>query len=48
MNDKLFSRYSRQIFMEEIGTEGQRKLNTTKVLIIGAGGLGSPENHYYK
>ena len=46
MNDKLFSRYSRQIFMEEIGTEGQRKLNATKVLIIGAGGLGSPVLQY--
>lgn len=35
-------RYSRQLSMPEIGLEGQQKLNASKVLIIGAGGLGSP------
>ncbi|TZF93204.1 HesA/MoeB/ThiF family protein [Chryseobacterium panacisoli] len=41
-----FSRYSRQIFIEEIGLEGQKKLMASKVLVIGAGGLGSPIIQY--
>ena len=36
------NRYSRQLSMPEIGLEGQQKLNASRVLIIGAGGLGSP------
>ena len=35
-------RYSRQILLDEIGEEGQRRLFHYRVLIIGAGGLGSP------
>lgn len=35
-------RYSRQLILNEIGTEGQKKLMNASVLIIGAGGLGSP------
>ena len=35
-------RYSRHIIMPQVGSEGQRKLLDAKVLIIGAGGLGSP------
>lgn len=35
-------RYSRQTLIPEIGQEGQRKLLDSKVLLIGAGGLGSP------
>ena len=34
-------RYSRHIVLNEIGLEGQKKLNMSKVLVIGAGGLGS-------
>lgn len=44
--DKAFSRYSRQIFMEEVSIEGQRKIGNSKVLVIGAGGLGSPVIQY--
>ncbi|MDA1347449.1 MAG: molybdopterin-synthase adenylyltransferase MoeB [Chloroflexi bacterium] len=36
------SRYSRHIIMPQVGSAGQRKLLESKVLIIGAGGLGSP------
>ena len=36
------NRYSRTMLLEEIGEEGQLKLLNAKVLIVGAGGLGSP------
>ncbi|MEX2238951.1 MAG: ubiquitin-like small modifier protein 1 [Dehalococcoidia bacterium] len=36
------SRYSRHIIMAQVGSLGQRKLLNSKVVIIGAGGLGSP------
>ena len=39
-------RYSRHLLIPEIGEEGQRKLLDAKVLIIGAGGLGSPTALY--
>lgn len=35
-------RYERQILLEEINHEGQQKLEHARVLIVGAGGLGSP------
>ncbi|WP_312137325.1 HesA/MoeB/ThiF family protein [Sphingobacterium sp.] len=44
--DQLFARYSRQIFIEEVGIEGQRKIMAAKVLVVGAGGLGSPVISY--
>lgn len=39
-------RYSRHIIMPQVGSAGQRKLLDAKVLIIGAGGLGSPISIY--
>ncbi|PWN66935.1 HesA/MoeB/ThiF family protein [Chryseobacterium phosphatilyticum] len=45
-SEDIFKRYSRQIFIEEIGLEGQRKIMASKVLVIGAGGLGSPVIQY--
>jgi molybdopterin/thiamine biosynthesis adenylyltransferase len=40
------ARYARQIVMPQIGEEGQEKLKSSKVLIVGAGGLGSPSAMY--
>ncbi|MBA1340180.1 MAG: adenylyltransferase and sulfurtransferase [Pelagibacterales bacterium] len=42
LNKSLIERYSRQIILKEIGVIGQKKILTSKVLIIGAGGLGCP------
>ena len=39
-------RYSRHIIMPQVGSKGQRKLMDSKVLIVGAGGLGSPISIY--
>jgi len=39
-------RYARQVLIPEIGQEGQRRLLDAKVLLIGAGGLGSPTALY--
>lgn len=44
-SDQL-DRYSRHIILKEIGLRGQKKLLNAKVLIIGAGGLGSPAAMY--
>src|SRR2546421_6975454 len=40
------SRYSRPLLLPEIGLEGQLKLLDAKVLLLGAGGLGSPTALY--
>jgi molybdopterin/thiamine biosynthesis adenylyltransferase/rhodanese-related sulfurtransferase len=40
------ARYSRHILLGEVGVEGQRKLAAARVLIVGAGGLGSPAALY--
>lgn len=39
-------RYSRHLIMPEVGMDGQRKLKAASVLMIGAGGLGSPAGMY--
>ena len=46
MNDDQLLRYSRHILLSEIDIEGQEKLLAAKVLVIGAGGLGSPAALY--
>ena len=42
LNNKQIERYSRQIILKKIGVIGQKKLLNSSVLIVGAGGLGSP------
>lgn len=42
MNDSQLLRYSRHILLDEVGVEGQNTLLASHVLIVGAGGLGSP------
>jgi sulfur-carrier protein adenylyltransferase/sulfurtransferase len=39
-------RYGRHLVLPEVGTEGQRRLKQARVLLIGAGGLGSPAAMY--
>ncbi len=46
LNSQELSRYNRQIILPNVGTKGQEKLKATKVLVIGAGGLGSPLLQY--
>lgn len=46
MNDDQLLRYSRHIMLDEIGIEGQERILAAHVLIIGAGGLGSPAALY--
>src|SRR5678816_2721776 len=46
MNDDQLLRYSRHILLPEIGIQGQEALIRSHVLIIGAGGLGSPAAMY--
>ena len=42
LNKKIIERFSRQIVLKDIGIFGQKKILSSKVLIVGAGGLGSP------
>ncbi|MEW5847871.1 MAG: molybdopterin-synthase adenylyltransferase MoeB [Myxococcota bacterium] len=39
-------RYARHLSLPEVGEEGQKKLRDSKMLLIGAGGLGSPSAYY--
>src|SRR5690606_15859635 len=46
MNDEQLLRYARHILLDEFGIEGQARLQAARVLIVGAGGLGSPAACY--
>ena len=46
LNRKQMERYSRHTLLSEVGVEGQRKLLDSKILVVGAGGLGSPAGLY--
>ena len=46
LTEEQIERYSRHIILEQIGGVGQEKLLASKVLIVGAGGLGSPAALY--
>jgi molybdopterin/thiamine biosynthesis adenylyltransferase/rhodanese-related sulfurtransferase len=46
LNAEQMNRYQRHILLPEVGVEGQKKLLESKVLLLGAGGLGSPAALY--
>lgn len=46
LTSSQFERYQRQIRLTEVGIEGQKKLQDAKVLLVGAGALGSPSAIY--
>lgn len=46
MNDEELLRYSRHVLLNEIGVEGQERIRAATMLVIGAGGLGSPAAYY--
>ena len=46
LNKKLIERYSRQIVLKDVGVVGQKSICNSKVLIVGAGGLGCPIADY--
>ncbi|MDH5515435.1 MAG: ThiF family adenylyltransferase, partial [Gammaproteobacteria bacterium] len=46
MNDDQLLRYSRQIMLPQVDIAGQETLLAARVLIVGAGGLGSPAAMY--
>ncbi|MCB2081611.1 MAG: ThiF family adenylyltransferase, partial [Rickettsiales bacterium] len=46
MEHEALTRFSRQISLPGIGLDGQKRLQQTRVLVVGAGGLGGPVLQY--
>jgi len=46
LSQQEIARYSRHLIMPEVGMEGQKRLKASSILLIGAGGLGSPLGLY--
>jgi len=46
LSKEEIARYSRHVIMPEVGMDGRRKLKAASILLIGAGGLGSPLGLY--
>ena len=46
LNQKSIERYSRQIILKDVGAVGQKKIIKSRVLVVGAGGLGCPVIDY--
>ena len=42
LSEEQFERYARHLILDEVGEEGQLRLLQSRVLVVGAGGLGSP------
>ena len=42
LSEQQFERYARHLILDEVGEEGQARLMAARVLVVGAGGLGSP------
>jgi molybdopterin/thiamine biosynthesis adenylyltransferase len=42
LTEEQFQRYARHLILDEVGEEGQARLLSSRVLVVGAGGLGSP------
>jgi adenylyltransferase/sulfurtransferase len=46
LSTREIERYARHVLIPDVGTEGQRRLKNARVLVVGAGGLGSPALMY--
>ena len=46
LSSEELERYARHIVLRDVGGSGQQKLKSARVLVIGAGGLGSPVLQY--
>ena len=46
LTEQQLTRYERNLLLPELGEAGQEKLLSSRVLVVGAGGLGSPVAYY--